>query len=136
MAIADDGEGATHLIEIEVAGCRSDEDAKSIARAIGNSPLVKTAVAGADPNWGRIVSAAGYAGPQFDPAGMALALNGVVIFAGGQPKPFDAAALSNSMAASRRTHMRLVLAEGDGIAIFWTSDLTAEYVRINTEYHT
>jgi glutamate N-acetyltransferase/amino-acid N-acetyltransferase len=136
MAIASDGEGATHLIEIQVVGCKTDADAKTIARTIANSPLVKTAVAGADPNWGRIVSAAGYAGPNFDPAGMSLTLNGVVIFKAGQPQPFDASALSDSISSHRRTRLRLALSEGNGKADFWTSDLTAEYVRINAEYHT
>ena len=75
-AIAGDGEGATHLITIDVSGCADRAAALAIAKTVANSPLVKTAIHGADPNWGRIVSAAGYAGVPFDPAGVTLKLNG------------------------------------------------------------
>jgi glutamate N-acetyltransferase/amino-acid N-acetyltransferase len=75
-AIPADGEGATHLVTIEVTGCRTREDAHRIARSVAESPLVKTAIAGGDPNWGRIVSAVGYAGVEFDPNDIELALNG------------------------------------------------------------
>src|SRR5688572_28090666 len=68
-AIPADGEGATHLIMLDVAGCSTDDAARTIARTVANSALVKTAIAGADPNWGRVVSAAGYAGIEFNPAG-------------------------------------------------------------------
>ncbi len=135
-AIADDGEGASHLIEILVQGCQNDADAKRIAQTIGNSPLVKTAVAGNDPNWGRIVSAAGYAGPMLDPERMTVRLNKVTIFSKGEPQAFDAAALSQSMAENRCTQLDLQFSDGEGQAIFWASDLTHEYVRMNAEYHT
>jgi glutamate N-acetyltransferase/amino-acid N-acetyltransferase len=134
--IADDGEGATHLVEIDVTGCASAEDAHSIARTIANSPLVKTACAGADPNWGRIVSAAGYAGPQFNPAGVSLSINGTSLYENGVPVQFSAAAVSDSMKANRETKIVLQLSEGTESARFWTSDLTVEYIHINADYHT
>jgi len=87
-AIAGDGEGATHLITIEVAGCATRETALEIAKTVANSPLVKTALHGADPNWGRIVSAAGYAGVTFDPAGVSLRLNGFLLYKNGGPDEF------------------------------------------------
>jgi glutamate N-acetyltransferase/amino-acid N-acetyltransferase len=134
--IADDGEGATHLVEIDVTGCASTEDAHSIARTIANSPLVKTACTGADPNWGRIVSAAGYAGPQFNPAGVSLSINGTLLYENGVPVVFDAAAVSASMKGNRETKIGLRLSEGSQSARFWTSDLTVEYIHINADYHT
>jgi glutamate N-acetyltransferase/amino-acid N-acetyltransferase len=107
-----------------------------IARTVADSPLMKTAIAGADPNWGRIVSAAGYAGVPLDPAGMSLRINGSVLFEKGAPAAFDPAAVSASIRENRETHVALTLTEGDAQARFWTSDLTAEYVRINADYHT
>jgi glutamate N-acetyltransferase/amino-acid N-acetyltransferase len=135
-AIPDDGEGASHLITIEVRGCATRADAHRIAKTIAESALVKTAIAGGDPNWGRIVSAAGYAGPQFDPAKVSLAINGHQLYRAGAPVPFDARTVSESIKSARETHVVLELAEGDAGIRFWTSDLTAEYLRINTEYHT
>ena len=107
--IPDDGEGATHLITIDVEGCRDREEARTIARAVADSPLVKTAIHGADPNWGRIVSAAGYAGVAFEERDLSLWLNGVALYRDGVPLPFDAAALSAQLRAERETHIRLVL---------------------------
>ncbi len=135
-AIVDDGEGATHVMEISVTGCGSEKDAMTIAKAIGASPLVKTAIAGADPNWGRIVSAAGYAGPTFDPIDVTLKVNGNILFEMGGPVPFDQAAVSNSMKSNRVICIDISFKEGDSSACFKTCDLTAEYVRINAEYHT
>ena len=93
-AIADDGEGATHFITIDVEGCASFDDARAIARAVADSPLVKTAIHGADPNWGRIVSAAGYAGVPFREEELSLSINDVPVYEDGMPAPFDAGALS------------------------------------------
>jgi glutamate N-acetyltransferase/amino-acid N-acetyltransferase len=135
-AIPSDGEGATHLITIDVVGCRSAADARQIARTIADSPLVKTAVAGADPNWGRIVSAAGYAGIAFDPAGVDLKVNDYLLYEQGAPIEFDAAEVSKSIRDHRDTHVWLRLSEGDAKIRFWTTDLTAEYVRLNADYHT
>ena len=134
--IADDGEGATHVLRIEVTGCRSRDDAREIARAVADSPLVKTAVHGADPNWGRIVSAAGYSGVAFDPNRLVLRLNGTVLFERGQPVAFDADAVSASIKAARETLIELSLGTGPGAIRFHSSDLTAEYVHLNADYHT
>ena len=134
--IADDGEGATHVLRIEVRGCRSRDDARRIARTVGDSPLVKTAVCGADPNWGRIVSAAGYAGVPFDPARLQLRLNGTLLFRGGAPVEFDGDAVSASIRDHRETLIELDLEEGAESIRFFSSDLTAEYVHLNADYHT
>ena len=136
QSIPADGEGATHLITVEVHGCRSRADALQIGKTIADSPLVKTAIAGADPNWGRIVSAAGYAGVQFDPSKVTLYLNGLLLYERGAPVDFDADAISQSIAGDRDTSVVLILEEGKAAARFWTTDLTAEYVRLNADYHT
>jgi glutamate N-acetyltransferase / amino-acid N-acetyltransferase len=136
QSIPADGEGATHLITVEVHGCRSRQDALRISKTIADSPLVKTAIAGADPNWGRIVSAAGYAGVQFDPSKVTLHLNGLLLYERGAPVDFDGAAVAKSIAADRDTSIVLILEEGKSSARFWTTDLTAEYVRLNADYHT
>ncbi len=135
-AIPADGEGATHLVTIDVAGCATRQDAYRIAKVVAESPLVKTAIAGGDPNWGRIVSAAGYAGIAFDPVGVSLDLNGTRLYERGSPVAFDAAAVSASIRQERETHIRLQFAEGSASVRFWTTDLTAEYVRLNADYHT
>jgi glutamate N-acetyltransferase/amino-acid N-acetyltransferase len=134
--IVQDGEGATHVVEINVAGANTDADARTIAEAIANSPLVKTAFAGNDPNWGRIVSAAGYAGPTLDVTKTKLLLNGHLLFEAGAPSPFDAEAVSAQMKANRDVLVELTVGAGSGSARFWTCDLTHEYVTINAEYHT
>jgi glutamate N-acetyltransferase/amino-acid N-acetyltransferase len=135
-AIPADGEGATHRITIDVTGCRSRAAARRIAKTIAQSALVKTAVAGADPNWGRIVSAAGYAGVPFDPSGVSLRVNGALLYRDGAPVDFDDRAVSQSIRQNQDTRIELQLAEGDARARFWTSDLTVDYVRINADYHT
>jgi glutamate N-acetyltransferase / amino-acid N-acetyltransferase len=135
-AIPGDGEGATHLITIDVSGCASRDAAHRIARTVADSALVKSAIAGADPNWGRIVSAAGYAGVPFDPAGVGLRVNGHVLYAAGAPVPFDAATVSQSIRATRDTHVELSFREGSARVRFWTTDLTPEYVRLNADYTT
>jgi glutamate N-acetyltransferase/amino-acid N-acetyltransferase len=131
-----DGEGATHLIEIDVSGCATRDAARTIARAVADSPLVKTAIHGADPNWGRIVSAAGYSGIEFDPAGVDLDLNGHPLYRAGAPVEFDAAAVSSSIRSQRDTKISLRFTEGEASIRFWTADLTAEYVRLNADYTT
>jgi glutamate N-acetyltransferase/amino-acid N-acetyltransferase len=136
QSIPADGEGATHLITVEVHGCRSRADALQIGKTIADSPLVKTAIAGADPNWGRIVSAAGYAGVHFDPSKVTLYLNGLLLYERGAPVDFNADSVAKSIAADRDTSIVLILEEGKACARFWTTDLTAEYVRLNADYHT
>ncbi|HEX7380226.1 MAG TPA: bifunctional glutamate N-acetyltransferase/amino-acid acetyltransferase ArgJ [Pirellulales bacterium] len=135
-AIPADGEGATHLVTIDVRGCASREAAHRIAKTIAESPLVKTAVAGADPNWGRIVSAAGYAGVAFDAAGVTLHVNGNRLYQAGSPVAFDAERVSLSIRDQYETMIELDFSEGQAAVRFWTTDLTAEYVRLNADYHT
>jgi glutamate N-acetyltransferase / amino-acid N-acetyltransferase len=134
--IPDDGEGATHLITIDVEGAKNREDARAIARAVADSALVKTAIHGADPNWGRIVSAAGYAGVPFEEADLSLWLNEIPLYRDGAPLPFDDATVSANLRANRETHIRLLLNHGNAAIRFWTCDLTAEYVRLNADYTT
>jgi glutamate N-acetyltransferase / amino-acid N-acetyltransferase len=134
--MADDGEGATHVMRIEVEGSGSRDEARRIARAIADSPLVKTAVHGADPNWGRIVSAAGYAGVSFDPAALVLRVNGILLFRAAAPVPFDAEAVSTSIRQNRETLIEVSVGQGPGRIRFYSSDLTADYVHLNADYHT
>ncbi len=136
QAIADDGEGSTHFITIDVEGCATEADARAIARSVADSPLVKTAIHGADPNWGRIVSAAGYAGVMFEEPDLSLTINGVVVYDRGAPTPFDAEALSRSIRARRPVDLRLSFRLGEAGVRFWTCDLTAEYIRLNADYTT
>jgi glutamate N-acetyltransferase/amino-acid N-acetyltransferase len=135
-AIPSDGEGATHLITLELNGCKDRESAMRLAKTVANSPLVKTAIHGADPNWGRIVSAAGYAGVPFDPAGVTLHVNGFLLYKNGAPVQFDGKAVSKSIRDHRDTLVQLQFKEGKTRVRFWTTDLTAEYVRLNADYHT
>jgi glutamate N-acetyltransferase/amino-acid N-acetyltransferase len=135
-SIPADGEGATHLITIDVRGCQQPADARRIARSVANSPLVKTAIAGGDPNWGRIVSAAGYAGVEFEAQQVDLQINGYTLYHQGVPVVFDADQVSDSIRQNRDTSIELCVGKGPAAARFWTTDLTAEYVRINADYHT
>jgi glutamate N-acetyltransferase/amino-acid N-acetyltransferase len=135
-AIPADGEGATHLITIEVTGCRTRADARQIAKSVADSPLVKCAIHGADPNWGRIVSAAGYSGVQFDAKQVILKLNGFLLFRDAAPVPFDAEQVSASIRDNHETLIQLEFADGGEAITFYTADLTAEYVRLNADYHT
>ena len=133
--IAADGEGATKVVRITVKAARDEQSGRAIARAIANSPLVKCAMHGNDPNWGRIVSAAGYAGVPFDPDKCSLTLQETAVFRNGRPLAFDAAALSRKL---RGAEVRVVLdcRLGSAQAICWTCDLSKQYVAINAEYHT
>jgi glutamate N-acetyltransferase/amino-acid N-acetyltransferase len=134
--IPDDGEGASHLIVLDIGGAKTRDDARRIAQTMANSALVKTAVSGGDPNWGRIVSAAGYAGVSFDPAGVDLAVNDFLLYERGAPVPFDAKTVSASIKSNRQTSIVLTLREGSASIRFWTSDLNADYVRFNADYTT
>lgn len=133
--IAADGEGATKVVKVVVSGAYTDADAGAMARVIANSPLVKCAMHGNDPNWGRIVSAAGYAGVPFDPDRATLRLQGTVVFRTGRPLPFDAGQVSQSLKKNEVT-VDLRCGMGDGKAIVWTCDFSREYVAINADYHT
>ena len=134
--IPDDGEGASHLICLRIDGCRTRHDARQIAQTIANSALVKTAIAGGDPNWGRIVSGAGYSGVKFNPAGVDLVINGHKLYERGAPVPFDARTVSQAIKGSRDTDIHLTLREGSASIRFWTSDLTVDYVKFNADYTT
>jgi glutamate N-acetyltransferase/amino-acid N-acetyltransferase len=133
--IARDGEGATRLVEIVVRGAASESDAEGAAKMVATSPLVKTAIFGADPNWGRVLAAIGRSGARVDPARVSLWLDRVQLVAGGEPLPFDLAA---AQAALQPPEVRLVadLGLGPGQATVWTCDLSYAYVEINAEYHT
>jgi glutamate N-acetyltransferase/amino-acid N-acetyltransferase len=129
QAIIRDAEGADHFT-------KTRDDAVRIARAITDSPLVKTAIAGGDPNWGRIISAAGYAGVPFREENLSLKVNGVPLYRSGAPTDFDAKSLSQGLRTNRDVLIELDLVLGNEAVRFWTSDLTAEYVRLNADYTT
>jgi glutamate N-acetyltransferase/amino-acid N-acetyltransferase len=131
-----DGEGAQHVLQLVVRGAETEEDAELIARTVAASPLVKTAITGGDPNWGRIISAAGYAGPTISPEKMSLRIMGTTTFQDGGPVAFEAAELSQRMREAHFVDVELIVGEGAGKARFWASDLTLDYVRFNAEYTT
>ncbi|HVT90621.1 MAG TPA: bifunctional glutamate N-acetyltransferase/amino-acid acetyltransferase ArgJ [Tepidisphaeraceae bacterium] len=133
--IAADGEGATKVVRIDVTGASNVQAARAIARSIANSPLVKCAMNGNDPNWGRIVSAAGYAGVPFDSEKSALKLQNTLVFRRGQPVAFNAGKVSKSLAA-KEVRIELACNLGKASATVWTCDLSKEYVTINADYHT
>jgi len=143
-AIARDGEGATCLIEVLVEGAANDAGARAIARTICGSSLVKCAVHGRDPNWGRIVAAAGRAGVAFEPEAVALWLGGHQLMAAGQPLAFDRPAASAYMRdrasgaylSDDTVVIRLQVGEGSGQGRAWGCDLSDQYVRINADYTT
>lgn len=135
-AIARDGEGASKLITIKVAGTATDEGAARIARTIANSPLVKTAIAGSDANWGRILSAAGNAGVAFDPAKTDIRLQQVLVCRGGLAADFDEPELKRKLDASECEIRVTIRGKGKGSSRFWTCDFTEGYIRINASYRT
>ena len=136
MCVAD-GEGAKHLVRVEVEGARSDRTAVAIARTIATSQLVKTAFYGCDPNWGRILAAAGRAGEVFDPARVSIRIGRVTIFANGQPR-MTAKSEAAAAATMRRPEytIEVTVGQGRGSGHYWTCDLGHEYVRINADYRT
>jgi glutamate N-acetyltransferase / amino-acid N-acetyltransferase len=134
--MAGDAEGAKHLVTIEIEGLADDRLARQVAKTIADSALVKTAIFGADPNWGRFVSAAGYAGVPFEENELSLWLGDMPLYKDGAPLPFDAATASAYLKSNREVTMRLKFANGPGRCTFWTCDLTPEYVRLNAEYTT
>ena len=134
--IVDDGEGVTHVVTLEITGAASDADARKIARAIAHSPLNKTAWSSADPNWGRLIAAAGYSGAEFDPVRMSIWIGNQLVFEHGmRAASFDREAAHQAMLAREYT-IRIDLRDGDGTCTFLTCDLTEEYVRINADYST
>ncbi len=133
--IARDGEGATKLVEIWVHGAASNEAAMTIAKTIGTSPLVKTALFGNDPNVGRILAAAGRSGVCFNPNRVDLELAGIPVVRDGQTVEFDKPAAIRAMQTDE-VGIALTLNEGEGEALVWTCDFSYDYVKINAEYTT
>jgi glutamate N-acetyltransferase / amino-acid N-acetyltransferase len=135
LQIVADGEGAQRVIEIEVRGAKSESAARRIAETIATSPLVKTAFAGGDPNWGRIFAAAGRSGVKFDPSRVDIHMAGIPVLRRGQPLNFNERAASNRLLAK---HVPIIvnMRAGNAVARYWTCDFTAEYVRINASYRT
>jgi glutamate N-acetyltransferase/amino-acid N-acetyltransferase len=130
-----DGEGATKLIEVKVVGARSVADARVAARAVAGSQLVKSAVYGNDPNWGRVLAAVARSGADAEESATSLFWQGVCLFQQGRPLPYDEKALSAATKAAE-VHIRVDLGLGGGRAVAWGCDLTEEYVRNNREYTT
>jgi glutamate N-acetyltransferase/amino-acid N-acetyltransferase len=133
--VASDGEGATKLVEVWVHGAADDAAATTIAKTIANSPLVKTALFGNDPNWGRILAAAGRAGVPFDPNRVDLDLAGIPVVRAGQPVAFDKAEASAALKTDAVV-IALTLDGGTGESLVWTCDFSYDYVKINADYTT
>jgi glutamate N-acetyltransferase / amino-acid N-acetyltransferase len=134
-SIARDGEGATKLIEVTVWGAINVDDARKMARTITTSPLVKTAIHGCDPNWGRIVAAAGRSGAEMSESKLALSIGGIAVVDGGEPLPFDVKSLVDILKRDE-VKINLNLNLGSSSATAWGCDLSAEYVSINADYTT
>jgi glutamate N-acetyltransferase / amino-acid N-acetyltransferase len=135
-AIVADAEGADHFVTIQVEGMRTEKEARRVARVIAESALVKTAIFGGDPNWGRIVSAAGYAGVDLEEKNMSLWLGDTLLYERGMPVPFNAQGASSYLKENREVLIRLKFDLGPAACTLWTSDLTYDYVRLNAEYTT
>lgn len=134
--IARDGEGAKKLVRVLVSGAKSEVDAEKIGRAIANSPLVKTAIAGSDPNWGRILCAAGYSGASFNPSAVDIYLQAKRVCKGGLAAPFDEGQLKTKLDAKDVVIDLRIAGEGKGAVEFWTCDFTEGYIEINGSYRT
>ena len=135
--IVADGEGAEHLVRIEVRGARTDADAVQIARTIAGSQLVKTALHGCDPNWGRIVAAAGRSGARFNPDHISVQIGRVSIFRQGTPSMTPKTEAKAAATMKRKEYqISVVVGPGRGLGHYWTCDLGHEYVRINADYRT
>jgi len=134
--IVEDGEGIQHVVELDIRGALSDADALRVARSIAHSPLVKTAWAGCDPNWGRILAAIGYAGVAIDPGKINISYGPHPVCEQGSLSPgFDEAA-AHQYLTQRDLTIHVDLSLGSGTCRFWTTDLTTEYIRINADYST
>jgi glutamate N-acetyltransferase/amino-acid N-acetyltransferase len=136
MRIVEDGEGIQHVVELDIGGALTDADALRIARSIAHSPLVKTAWAGCDPNWGRILAAIGYAGVAIDPARINISFGELEICRGGCLSPRFDETVTHEYLKQRELTVHVDLGLGPGKCRFWTTDLTEEYVRINADYST
>jgi glutamate N-acetyltransferase/amino-acid N-acetyltransferase len=132
--IARDGEGATRLVTVQVRGARSEAEATHVGRVIATSPLVKTAVHGRDPNWGRILAAAGRAGVPVDVARARVWIGGADVYAEGRPHPQNEAAAHQHLKDNEEVVLGVDLATGSASADVWTCDFSAEYVSVNADY--
>jgi glutamate N-acetyltransferase/amino-acid N-acetyltransferase len=134
--IVSDGEGISHVVELHIEGAENNADALKIAKAIAHSPLVKTAWAGSDPNWGRLIAAIGYSGAQIDPERIDIQFGELPICRdGGRAPEFDEVS-AHAYIAQPEFSISIQLHQGSGSCVFWTTDLTAEYVHINADYST
>jgi glutamate N-acetyltransferase/amino-acid N-acetyltransferase len=134
--IVADGEGITHVVELQIDGAKNNADALRVAKAIAHSPLVKTAWAGSDPNWGRLMAAIGYSGAEIDPARIDIWFGELPICRdGGRAAEFDEKA-AHAYIAQPEFSIRIALNQGEGHCTFWTTDLTHEYIHINADYST
>jgi glutamate N-acetyltransferase/amino-acid N-acetyltransferase len=135
LGIVRGGEGATKLITVSVSGASSEAEARRAAKAIANSPLVKTAIHGGDPNWGRLIAVAGRAGVDFDLSRAGVTIGATVLFQNGRPYD-DAAPQAAEYLKGTDISVSVDLGAGRASSTVWTCDLSAEYVRINADYRT
>jgi glutamate N-acetyltransferase/amino-acid N-acetyltransferase len=135
LGIVRGGEGATKLVTVKVTGAVSSEEARRAAKAIANSPLVKTAVHGGDPNWGRLIAVAGRANVAFELSRAAVSIGSIVLFRDGMPYD-EAAPLAAEYLKHTEVELTVHLGAGHASSTVWTCDLSAEYVRINADYRT
>lgn len=131
-----DGEGASHVVELHIDGAANDADALRVAKAIAHSPLVKTAWAGCDPNWGRLAAAIGYSGAQVDPNRIDIRFGELQICRDGGRAPEFNEASAHAYISQREFSISIELNQGPGTCVFWTTDLTAQYIHINADYST
>lgn len=136
ILIAKDGEGATKLIEVQVSGANTERDAKNIAKAIAGSNLVKSAIFGTDPNWGRIITAAGYSGAKFSVEETSVKLGPYRVVNGGIPVEFKEEDIKSYLEENDNIVIFIELQSGKSSATAWGCDLTYDYVRINASYRT
>ena len=134
--IVDDGEGVGHVVSLHITGARNEAEAKQVAKSIAHSPLCKTAWSSGDPNWGRLLAAAGYSGVAFDPALVTITIGGQPVFELGVRSPMFHEARAHAAMMAREYTIHLDLGLGGAECRFLTCDLTEEYVRINADYST
>ncbi|MBC7882035.1 MAG: bifunctional glutamate N-acetyltransferase/amino-acid acetyltransferase ArgJ [Anaerolineae bacterium] len=135
-AVVRDGEGATKLIEVQVSGATEDAGARQIAKTVVGSSLVKSAMFGNDPNWGRLAAAAGRAGVTFDPELLQIDLGAFALMKGGQPLIYDRPAAAAYLKSEKTVIVQISVGIGPGIGLAWGCDLSYDYVKINAEYTT
>jgi glutamate N-acetyltransferase/amino-acid N-acetyltransferase len=135
-AIVDDGEGVTHVVTLHVTGARNEREAKQIAKSIAHSPLCKTAWSSADPNWGRLLAAAGYSGVEFDPARVTIRIGAEPVYEGGMRSVKFDETRAHEVMKHRDYTITMDMGQGNAECLFVTCDMTEEYVRINADYST